>query len=109
MRRKYVDADNAYKKYTYQIDRPDGGWKRHFSDQEIDLLRPIAEVLCALDGNSFAAESYMQYLPEADALYRDNPVAYSWHWEAKIRESNPAVQDAYNKYQSLVTLSCNDL
>lgn len=108
MRRRYIDTDNAQMKYTYEVCRPDGGWKRHFTEQEIERIRPIAEVLCSLDGNSFWNDSYVQYLPEADALYRANPGAYCWHKEAELRETNSAVADAYDKYKSLIALSSND-
>jgi hypothetical protein len=75
----------------YHIDKPEGGWKRDFTDAEKAKLRPMAETLAMLDGNAFfgsdigeGREWYESYLPEAHAVYESNGGDTGWAGEASF-------------------------
>jgi hypothetical protein len=60
---------------VYTITRPEGGWRRRYTEEELRKLRPIAETLAMMDGNAFFTlieDHYHNYLQEADAIYRNN-------------------------------------
>lgn len=79
----------------YEIREPQDGWKRTFTQEEKDKLRPIAETLAMLDGNAFFGansgaeqEWYEQYLPEAHALYESNGGDNGWAGEASFSKKH---------------------
>ncbi len=68
---------------AYEVDRPEGGWKKTFTEIEKKKLRPIAETLAMRDGNAFFGsptekEWYEYYLPEAHAIYESNGGDSGW-------------------------------
>ena len=98
----------------YCVHEPDTGWRdvKTFSEQEKQLLRPIAETLAMLDGNAFFTHEcapglawYEQYLPEADALYQSNGGADGWagcsQFAQMLTHENQEVADAYHHWITL--------
>lgn len=86
----------------YLITKPDGGWKRDFTEQEKIKLRPMAETLAMLDGNAFFTNKgtrelsdgsriecdwYEMYLSSAHALYEGNGGDTGWAGETAIRRN----------------------
>ena len=101
---------------AYEIHPPEGGWRRIFTDKEKEKLRPIAETLALLDGNSFFGLSgwpdthYEGYLQEADAVYRNNggdngwAGQCSWIERERMMQEDPVMRDLWNKLQMLIAL-----
>jgi hypothetical protein len=94
--------------------------KKKFTEGEKLILRPIAEVLCLLDGNAFFGMStdedgkdlwYEQYLPEAYRIYIANGGKEGWagqaSWIRNFDNENQAVEEAYSHWQLLKMLSQN--
>jgi hypothetical protein len=92
--------------------------KKKFTDKEKQILRPIAEVLCLLDGNAFFGISvdengedvwYEQYLPEAHVIYNANGGKKGWaselSWIKDSLHENETVRDAYQNWQLLKILA----
>lgn len=108
----HVDREAGPPEVTYKIERPEGGWRRNFTDQERQKLMPIAETLAMLDGNAFFTfENHCDsYLPEADAIYRSNGGDDGWasecSWVRDIRliREDPVLRDTYDKLQVLLAL-----
>jgi hypothetical protein len=100
--------------YTFTIDSK---WiKKDWSDEEKNLLRPIAETLAMLDGNAFfphifpdGREWYEQYLPEAATVFYENGGrtggAGTASWILEQKHENDAVKDAYKNWKTLKILS----
>lgn len=101
----------------YHVLEPDSGWRQlhTFSEQEKQLLRPIAETLAMLDGNAFFTHEcapgcawYEQYLPEADAVYQSNGGAGGWascaQFAQMLTHENQEVADAYHNWITLKQL-----
>lgn len=104
---------------TYDLWVDTGNYHRLFTDEERQLLRPIAETLAMLDGNAFLTmttsdgqEWYEQYLPEAYALFNSNGGLNGWagecSWIRDTQHENPSVQAAYAQWRMLKTLSRGD-
>lgn len=79
----------------YHVEKPEGGWKKDFTDEEKRKLRPIAETLAMLDGNAFFTvdvgkdrEWYESYLPEAHAVYESNGGDSGWAGEASFAKAS---------------------
>ena len=98
---------------TYVIDRPDGGWRRRFTDEDLRKLRPIAETCAMLDGNAFfklSDDLWKNYLQEADAIYRSNggdlghAGGVSWLEEHDMIQEDPALKDLWDKLQVMIEL-----
>jgi len=103
----YLDPDPGIHEQQYTLQRLDGGWRRVFPPDYVEILQPIAETLAMLDGNAFFGkswESWIQYLPEADALYRANGEPKDVSWLEHCHHEDPTLQDAWNKYQTLLAL-----
>lgn len=103
----YLDPDPGAHQHKYTVDRPDGGWCRVFPPDYVTILKPIAETLAMLDGNAFFGsvwESWIQYLPEADAVYRSNSEPTELSWLKHYHHEDITLQDAWNKYQTLLAL-----
>jgi hypothetical protein len=103
----YIDADPSVSTINYYVDRPDDGWRRVFPPEYVDIIRPIAETLAMLDGNAFFGEdwrSWINYLPEADAVYRANNSPRDVSWLTHHHHNDPTLADAWNKYQTLLAL-----
>jgi hypothetical protein len=103
-------SDNSRKKVTYEVERPDGGWRRIFNDdQYVAVLRPIAETLALMDGNAFTGH-WNGYLSEADAIFRSNggkggwPEECSWIKRKMFIESDPVLKDLNDKLEMLLIL-----
>jgi hypothetical protein len=92
--------------------------KKKFTVKEKAMLRPIAEVLCLLDGNAFFGISadengddiwYEQYLPEAYVIYKDNGGDNGWaselSWIRDAKHENRSVREAYQHWQLLKILA----
>jgi hypothetical protein len=112
MSKVYIDPPDRAK-IVYEIEEPDGGWRRVFTDDDRRKLRPIAEALAMMDGNAFFGidpEHYEGYLTEADAVYRNNggddgwASTASWIQDFKIIQEDPTLKDAYDKLQVLLEL-----
>lgn len=97
----------------YQEDLRD--WES-FSEEERDMLRPIAETFAMLDGNAFFGtelrdghEWYEQYLPEAYCLFKNNGGMTGWagevSWLKGAHQDNPAVKEAWESYLTLRRLA----
>lgn len=116
--RTYIDRGHEPAKMTYTIECPDGGWRRVFSDQDKEKLRPIAETLAMLDGNAFfgigGTDFYESYLPEADAVYRSNGGDDGWASEAswvktnRILKNDPVCKELWEKLQVMIKLKLNE-
>jgi hypothetical protein len=113
MSKIYVEPPDNRAKIVYEIEEPDGGWRRVFTDQDRRKLRPIAETLAMLDGNAFFgidSTHYEAYLTEADAVYRSNggddgwASTASWIQDAMAIQEDPTLKDAYDKLQVLLEL-----
>ena len=113
MSKIYIDPPSQHAKIVYEIEEPDGGWRRVFTDEDKQKLRPIAETLAMMDGNAFFGidpDHYESYLTEADAVYRSNGGDDGWastaSWIQDIRtiQEDPTLKDAYDKLQVLLTL-----
>lgn len=107
MKTFYLDPDPGVHEHHYTVQRLDGGWRRVFPPEYIDVIRPIAETLAMLDGNSFFGpgwETWVNYLPEADAVYRANSSPKDVSWLMHHCHEDPTLQDAWNKYQTLLAL-----
>ena len=103
----YLDPDPGAHSHSFTVDRLDGGWRRVFPPDYVTILRPIAETLAMLDGNAFFGptwESWINYLPEADAVYRTNGEPETLSWLSHYKHEDPTLQDAWNKYQTLLAL-----
>lgn len=108
----HIDREAGPREVKYKIERPDGGWKRNFTDEEKIKLMPIAETLAMLDGNAFFTfeEWWDSYLPEAHAIYQSNggdtgwASECSWIRNSKLIQEDPALKDAYDKLQVLLAL-----
>lgn len=85
-----VRSFKADKTRNYPVAEPGGGWRRDFTEDERQKLRPIAETLAMLDGNAFfgiagsAHDWSDQYLPEAHAIYEANGGDDGWAGEASF-------------------------
>lgn len=75
------------------IPAPKDGYrpKESFSDEEKEMLRPIAETLAMLVGNAFfgmpthdGSEWYEMYLPEAYEVFKSNGGLNGWAGEASF-------------------------
>lgn len=103
----YLDPDPGTHVHNYRVERLDGGWRRVFPPDYVEILKPIAETLAMLDGNAFFGpgwESWIHYLPEADALYRSNGEPDNLSWLEHYNHKDPTLQDAWDKYQTLLAL-----
>lgn len=98
---------------VYSVDRPEGGWRRIFEDDEYaELLRPIAETIAMMDGNAFFTfeDHWKHYLPEADAVFRNNGGLEGWAGQASwirektMRDVDATLHTAYEQYRMLYTL-----
>lgn len=92
--------------------------KSKFTKKEKLMLRPIAEVLCLLDGNAFFGISiddngedtwYEQYLPEAYVIWKSNGGMKGWasqvSWIRETNHENETVADAWMSWQLLKILA----
>jgi hypothetical protein len=113
MSKVYVEPPDHRAKIVYEIEEPDGGWRRVFTDDERRKLRPMAETLAMLDGNAFfgiSVDHYESYLTEADAVYRNNggddgwASTASWIQDLRTIQQDPTLKDAYDKLQVLIEL-----
>jgi len=103
----YLDPDPGAHEHSYTVSRLDGGWRRVFPPDYVEILKPIAETLAMLDGNAFFGpdwESWVNYLPEADAVYRTNGKPNDLSWLEHYHHDDPTLQDAWNKYKTLLAL-----
>ncbi len=108
----HIDREAGPLEANYKIERPEGGWKRNFTEEEKRKLLPIAETLAMLDGNAFFTfDSWCDsYLPEAHAIYESNggdtgwASECSWVKERRLIEEDPTLKDAYDKLQVLLEL-----
>jgi len=103
----YLDPDPGIHEHKYSVHRLDGGWRRVFPPDYVIILKPIAETLAMLDGNAFFGdgwESWISYLPEADAVYRSNGEPEDLSWLSHYKHEDPTLQDAWNKYLVLLEL-----
>ena len=109
-------TDDSYHSVVYEIDLPKD-CRKTFTASEKSQLRPIAETLAMLDGNAFfgndignGIEWYEQYLPEAWEVWNGHggldgwAGLTSWGQEQRLRETNPAVMELWDQYQTLLKL-----
>lgn len=100
----------------YEIELREGALTRQFSDEEKQLLRPIAEVLALLDGNAFftmdlgnGREWYEQYLPEAWSIFEGSGGVSGWagemSWVKDAINDHPAVVEARNSLSVALKLT----
>lgn len=91
---------------------------RHWSIEEKEILRPIAETLAMLDGNAFFGTTkddsgddtfYEQYLPEAASLFISNGGLSGWagevSWLKDTMHESDAVRDAYINWKTIKKLT----
>lgn len=97
---------------TYELEVSDSDLDHTFTEEEKEILRPIAETLAMLDGNAFfdlASDIYESYLPEARALFNSNGGLTGWaggaSWVRELKHETPAVAEAYKQYKVLKELS----
>lgn len=108
----YIDT-MPIREVTYTLTVPVGGWRRSFDQEYAEKIQPIAETLAMLDGNAFT-HSWENYLPEADALYRNNGGDYGWadicSWiqKNKMIQADPTLKDLWDKLQAMIALKNND-
>jgi len=104
---------------TYSFSLDERFLNKQFTEEEKQILRPIAETLSLLDGNRFFSlklengkEWYEQYLPDAATIFYSNGgitgrlAELSWIKE-KTHE-NDAVRDAYVNWKTIKILSSPD-
>lgn len=113
VKRTFIDSPGP-ERISYTVERPDGGWKRLFSDEEKIKLRPIAETLAMLDGNAFFGigghDFYEAYLPEAHVVYTSNGGDGGWAGEAswiqhsRKMQEDPTCSELWNKLQVVLEL-----
>lgn len=93
----------------YDVHRPDGGWRRIFTEEYIRIIRPIAETLAMMD-KEVVSRSWENYLQEADAIYRNNGGDTGWasqcSWIAREKSmmEDPSCRDLWNKLQLVLTI-----
>lgn len=106
MKTFYLDPDPGANEFNYTVYRLDGGWRRVFPPEYVDIIKPIAETLAMLDGNAFFdnLETWVNYLPEADAVYRSSSKPKKLSWLEHRQHQDPTLQDAWDKYQTLLAL-----
>lgn len=103
----------------YEIHVYDEDMKRKFTQDEKDILRPIAEILAVMDGNAFfgmelpdGGEWYEQYLPEAWSVFQNsggyNGSFMGASWVKDMHPTNPAVREAYDAYRTIKGLAGDD-
>ena len=80
-----TDAD--FEKVDFSISRPNGGWRRIFTTEYIQEIRPVAETLAMMDKKP--TKDYSLYLHEADAIYRVKQGEVSWI----LDEEDPQIRD----------------
>lgn len=101
---------------TYQLTLHSEAGDKVFTDDEKQLLRPVAEVLAMLDGNAFfgadlgdGREWYEQYLPEAWSLFEANGGITGWpsgmSWVRDMNNDHPAVIEARRSFRIALELS----
>lgn len=108
----HVDREAGPMQVSYKIERPQGGWKRNFTDEEKAKLLPIAETLAMMDGNAFFTmpEIAESYLPEAHAIYESNggdsgwAAECSWVRDLRMIQEDATLRDAHDKLQMLLEL-----
>lgn len=103
----YLDPDPGIHEHAYTVHRLSGGWRRIFPPDYVEVLKPIAETIAMLDSNCYyfpGNPSWVQYLPEADAVYRANSKPECVSWLKHHHHEDPTLQDAWNKYQTLLAL-----
>lgn len=100
---------------TYKIKVSDEDIAHKFTEDEKNILRPIAETLAMLDGNAFFdmhSDIYKSYLPEARALFNNSGGINGWaggvSWIRDLKHETPAVAEAYRQYRVLKELSKGD-
>lgn len=115
----YTNPTEGATHRTYEVYVYDEDLKREFTQDEKDILRPIAEVLAVLDGNAFfgmelpdGKDWYEQYLPEAWAIFQNsggyNGAFMGASWIEDLHPKNPAVREAYDAYRTIKGLAGND-
>jgi len=82
----YFDDYNK-KEMTFTIVQPDGGWRRVFTQDYIQEIRPVAETLAMIDKHP--TRDYALYLHEADAIYRFRVGEASWIQDSE----DPVIND----------------
>jgi hypothetical protein len=70
-----------------EIRRPSGGWRRIFTTEYVEELRPYAEVIAMIDNKS--PRDYTLYIHEADAVYRSKQGKTCW----EIESEDPTIKD----------------
>ena len=115
--RKVKTAPISLREY-FNSNFPSTTQKKKFTEKEKNILRPIAEVLCLLDGNAFFGISvddwgediwYESYLPEAYVIYKANGGDKGWaselSWIKEANHENESVKDAYQTWQLMKLLA----
>jgi hypothetical protein len=103
-------------KIRLELDVPPNNYTRTYSEEEKQMLRPIAETLAMLHGNAFFTQQltnerewYEQYLPEAMALFESNGGvsgrAGAVSWIKDLEHPSAAVKEAYDSWRALRSLS----
>ena len=102
-------------KITYMLTLREGATIRGFTEDEKEVLRPIAETIAMLDGNAFftmdtdKGEWYEQYLPEAWSLFQNNGGFNGWaseaSWVRDLRNHSPAVVEARESLKVALSLT----
>ena len=101
---------------TYQLVLRSDALTKQFTDNEKQMLRPIAEVIALLDGNGFFTmdlgddrEWYEQYLPEAWSIFEGNGGIKGWSgkmsWIRDTLNDHPAVVEARRSLKVALSLS----
>ena len=112
MKMIHVDREQGPMETSYKVQRPSGGWKRNFNEQERAKLLPIAETLAMMDGNAFFSIDNVidGYLPEAHAIYESNggdtgwASHCSWVHDSRMIQEDITLKDIYDKLQVLLAL-----
>lgn len=69
-------GDAGFESVDFCVSRPDGGWRRVFTLDYVQEIRPVAETLAMMDKRP--TRDYGLYLHEADAIYRFKQGEVSW-------------------------------
>ena len=79
-----------------------------FSDEEKNILRPIAETIALLSGANdyqLAENIYEQYLPEAATIYFNSAKPKHLSWLLDKEHESSAVEIAWKNWQTIKKLS----
>lgn len=91
-------GDAGFENVTFEVCRPDGGWRRVFTQGYIQEIRPVAETLAMMDKRPL--RDYALYLHEADAIYRFRQGEVCWMQD----DEDPVINDLLEQIKMIKKL-----